>query len=546
MALSVSRGPSMILAASLFTVALSPSANVQAATVASDVIHISASRGQPAVCRTVACWRTAHSQSVTLRTGGTSTRALGPGVARRLRVTPTVRGTLVSADAGNPQTISTRVIKGMRPIRGLPARGVKGLVIVPSSATAASLSLRFRVGPGVRRATVLAAKADGTDLHRLPVWGRKVDVPVTEPMAIMVIPEAAGLRWIRAGVRTHMPASPLLKLEHALAYVTGARKTRGGATLAAHASSNNNVSRVASVLGQYREYLTWLRAKHANNPAKSVEDVSRVWTGVLHHEAVAAELGLVDPDDLEQDRQEWRDHLTASINAWLGQLAQPCVRQSDVSNVLKILRHAELSGVKPDRSLNDLPGCPYRITGHITVASIQDLMSDRANGGHNIIESNAELEVRILAQGLLGFGANPALATVVDEGTAVEFTGQSAYRSRSDTGTCDELIADNYRSIETVFGPYAGPVDSIEASTGDTGRFVLSAGWRYVAHETTMTLVPDPSGCDHRFVDQDIARTEEVVAVGVVSQSGTDFTFDNQPDPFTKVTGKLRAQEVVQ
>jgi hypothetical protein len=422
------------------------------------------------------------------------------------------------------------------------------LVIVPTD-QAATLSLKFTLGRHLRHATVLAAKADGADLHRLPVWAGKVDIPVTEPLAILVIPRSAGSRWIRAGVRTHMPASPLFKLEHALAYVTNARtKNSSAATVAAHSVSRAQdvQTRVASVIARYREYITWLRAKYANDPAKSVEDVWRVWTGVLHHEAVAAELGLVDPDELDQDRKDWVDYLVTSINAWLAQLAQPCVRQSDIRNVLKVLRFAELSGVKPDRNLSDLSGCAYRITGHITIASMQDLMSDRANGGHNIIESNAELEVRLLTRGLIGFGAHPETATLIDEGTVVDFTGQSDYSPRSDSGTCDELIADDYVSIQTLFGPYAGAVDSVEASTGDTGRFVLSASWRYIEHETTSTLVPDPNGCDWRSVDANFPRTEEVVAVGLVSQSGTEFTFDNQPDPFTKVTGKLTAQEVVQ
>ncbi|MCU0299427.1 MAG: hypothetical protein MUF33_13040, partial [Candidatus Nanopelagicales bacterium] len=131
-------------------------------------------------------------------------------------MTPTVSGRLLAA--GETQAIATRPIKGMRPIPGLPARGAKGLVIVPTD-QAATLSLKFALGRHLRHATVLAAKADGTDLHRLPVWAGKVDIPVTEPLAILVIPRSDGSRWVRAGPRTHMPASPLSKLEHALAYV---------------------------------------------------------------------------------------------------------------------------------------------------------------------------------------------------------------------------------------------------------------------------------------------------------------------------------------
>ena len=232
--------------------------------------------------------------------------------------------------------------------------------------------------------------------------------------------------------------------------------------------------------------------------------------------------------------------------ARLARLATPCVRQSDVRTVVKLLRFAALSGVRTDRDIHDVVGCAYRITGHLTVASLQDLMSDRATGGHNIIASNIELEVRLLTQGLIGFGSHPDSATVVDEGTAVAFTGQTDYESRSGAGTCEELIADHYTSITTVFGPYIGPVDSVDALVGDSGRFIVRANWRYVAHETTRTLVADPNGCDWRSVDLDLSRTEEVNALGLVDDSGTMITFDHQPDPFTKVTGKLRAQEVVQ
>jgi hypothetical protein len=145
----------------------------------------------------------------------------------------------------------------------------------------------------------------------------------------------------------------------------------------------------------------------------------------------------------------------------------------------------------------------------------------------------------------LGYSAsdNP---TIIDEGTTVDHSGSVDYRPRSEAGTCDELIADQYMFSQTILGPYRGPVATIHAATGNAGRLAVTADWPYVAHEQTSTLIPDPNGCDWSNVERDINRVEDVLAVGLVSATGTVVTFDARPDPFTHVTGKLVAAEVVQ
>lgn len=529
----------------LLAAGLSGAGGAQAAVVAPSA--------RDAVCATVACWAGSRPQAVSLRAGAPSDLTFSRRGVSTVRVTPAIRGRLAvpRGDGGDRPVVTVARVRRVAGVPGLPTADARGIVVSPGETLGRPLSLRFDLGR--KPAAVVVANADGSDLHRVPAWRGRVDIPVIDPIAVVVVPGGARSRWFRAGPAAHMPETTWFKLEHVLAGVatssTAPRARRGLLGAAPVVSREPDPSavaaRLAAVFARHREYVDWLRARHATDPSAAVEDVARVWGAMVHQEAVAAELGLADPDDVARDSAALADYLAESVSAWLAQLTRPCLREADAATVLRLMRFAHLRGLVVSASPADADGCPVRITGHVTVAVHQDLLSDRATGGNNIIDSTSELEVRLLTHGLFGYGATPETPTIIDEGTRVDFTGMTDYESRSSSATCAELIADNYRSVVTVLGPYAGPVDSLTLRGGDTGLVALRADWRYVALESTSTLFPTQNGCDWAYAERSLPRVEEVEAVGVVAGPGRTIAFDSWPDPFTHVTGTLTAEEVV-
>ena len=159
-------------------------------------------------------------------------------------------------------------------------------------------------------------------------------------------------------------------------------------------------------------------------------------------------------------------------------------------------------------------------------------------------QSTAELNVRVKVFGPLAARLPGASGKTTDQGTAVDFAGSYVYENSSSIGACADLW--DYRYAWGEWGPYLGPVQSIVAQTGDTGRIAVTVSWPYPAHDHQERLVPDPNGCDWAITDTDTAEVEAQVLIGLADTTGTTFEFAGQPDPFTQVSGTLIATEIVE
>ncbi len=439
-------------------------------------------------------------------------------------------------------TVAVRPVRSLRRVPGLPSRGMHGVNISPVSAEGAPISLRITLSRRLAsNGAVIGFGPGGRDVHRLPTFGRRVDVPVIGQMSIVVLPEARRSAWFRASFTRHMPKSPQFKLEHVLAALTSdASRGAKAASLTANTASTSAI--IAANLNRYREYISWLQAKYAHDPATSVQTVAPAWLEMLHHLAVASELGLVDKDEVDKQTREFYDFYRRVIDAWLSQLREPCLRTADLDTAVRLHRTAALNGIELATTLEDLNRCPYEVSGDISITTYQDLMSDRANGGSKVIEASTQLHVRLLATWL-----GLVLPSYADDGTTVDYTGSLYFSPFSDSGPCEELIARNYFLEQDQFGPYAGPVTSIEMAAGDTGVISLSARWGYTSHNSIQTLFPTTNGCDWSNAQEDTSRVEEVQVLGRANQNGLEYSFKTQwpVDPFTTVDGKLTAHEVV-
>ena len=70
-------------------------------------------------------------------------------------------------------------------------------------------------------------------------------------------------------------------------------------------------------MNRYREYIRWLQAKYAKDPEQAVDTVARVWLALLHHAAVASEMGLLDEEEVTQEAAAFTTTWgRASINGW--------------------------------------------------------------------------------------------------------------------------------------------------------------------------------------------------------------------------------------
>ncbi len=206
-------------------------------------------------------------------------------------------------------------------------------------------------------------------------------------------------------------------------------------------------------------------------------------------------MGLVDKEEVTQDTEAFSTYLGNSIDQWLDLLAEPCVRQSDVHTVLRLLRLARMNSLDLKHDPSDLNACPYLLTGTITATRDQKLWDEDylGPGSRSDEQSTATLEVRAKVFGPLLAPLPAASGKTIDQGTTVDFAGSYEHEN-STLGAC----ADNwdYRYDFGVLGPYRGPVTSIVAETGDTGRIGITVSWTYAIHGYEVWQVPDLNGCD--------------------------------------------------
>ena len=371
----------------------------------------------PRVC-TLRCWRGSHPTRARVRLGSKRNIEVSPASKHRLSFGHGVRAHVVVPAKTDVSAVAVRAVRSLRRVPGLPNRGMRGVNISPETAPGAPISLRITLSRRLAsHGAVIGFGPGGRDVHRLTAFGRRVDVPVIGQMSIVVLPKAKHSAWFRATFTRHMPKSPQFKLEHVLAALTSVAPHRTKSKAASLTASTAPTSAiVAANLDHYREYVAWLQAKYAHDPARSVQTVVPTWLELLHHLAVASELGLVDKDDLDKQSRDFSDYYRRMIDAWLSTLLEPCLRAADLDTALKLHRTAALTGLELATTLDDFNRCPLRLSGDISITTYQDLMSDRANGGSKVIEASTQLHVRLLAtwQGLLG----PAFA---DAGTTVDY-----------------------------------------------------------------------------------------------------------------------------
>jgi hypothetical protein len=312
---------------------------------------------------------------------------------------------------------------------------MRGVSISPATAAGAPISLRITLSRRLAlKGAVIGFGPGGRDVHRLATFGRHVDVPVIGEMSIVVLPRAKRSAWFRASFTHHMPRSPRFKLEHVLAGLTS-DASHGATAASLSANTASPSASMATNLNNYREYVAWLQAKYARDPATSVQRVAPAWLELLHHLAVASELGLVDKDEVDQQTREFYDFYRRMIDAWLSQLSKPCLRTADLDTAVRLHRTATLHGIELATTLDDLNRCPYEVSGDIAITTYQDLMADRANGGSKIIEASTQLHVRLQPRGRVSCypvtpttalrWTTPVLSTSVPSLTAVRAKNSS-------------------------------------------------------------------------------------------------------------------------
>jgi hypothetical protein len=506
-------------------------------------------------CVRLSCWRGSKPQKATIRSAKRRTRELAAGQTMKVILGRGIRARLAAPKRADQQSVILRRVTGLRGVRGLLSKGASGLSIIPSEIQGDPLVLTFRLSKRLAsRAVVVAASPDGGDLHRVPVLGRRVNLPVLQPMSVMVVPGAGRSSWVRARSSAHMPAEPSFKIEHVLAGVL--RSTASGPTatrtsslsIIATQSHQDGASAVLQTFNRYREYIQWLQAKYAKNPEQSVDTVARVWLALLHHAQVASDMGLLDQEEVTQEATAFTTYLGQSIDQWLDVLTEPCVRQSDVRTVLRLFRRAAIDGLELKHDPSNFDACPYLLTGTITATRDQELRDDDyvGPGSRSEEHSTAGLNVRAKVFGPLAAPLPGASGTTIDQGTTVDFAGSYVYQNSADVGACADMW--DYRYAYGVLGPYLGPVQSIVAQTGETGRIAITVSWPYVSHDHQARLVPTTSGCDWANTDTDTAETESQVLIGLADRNGTTFQFTGRPpwDSFTQVSGTLTATEIVE
>lgn len=499
-------------------------------------------------CVPPCCWRGSKPQRATLRSGKSHAHEMVPGRTVKLALGRGLHARLAAPDRAESQSVVLRPVKELRGVPGLPGKGASGVSITPSASQDDVLVLTIHLPKKLAsRAVVVAATPRGRDMHRVPMFGRRVSVPVVAPTSVIVVPHARASRWVRARASAHMPARPYFKIDHVLAGVLApaTSRTRSLSVLAAQSQQHTAVLQTFS---RYREYVQWLQAKYARDPERAVNTVAPAWLTLLHHTAVAAEVGLVDPDEVTQETAEFTDYMEKSIDQWLDLLTEPCVRQVDVRTVLRLLRRAAIDGLTLNHDPSSLEACPYLLTGTISATRYQLLHDEQylGPGSRSEEQSTTELSVRVKVFGQLAAPLPAASGTTIDQGTTVNFAGSYEHENSSSTGMCAELW--DYLYVWGEWGPHVGPVQSIAVKTGDTGRMAITVSWSYVSQDHQARLVPTTNGCDWDHSDTETAEVESQTLIDLAGPSGTTFDFTGRPpwDPATQVTGSVTATEIVE
>jgi hypothetical protein len=485
-----------------------------------------------------------------MRTGKAHKQEVAAGRWIKVTLRNGLHARLAAPNSTESRSVVVRPVTGLRGVRGLPGERASGVSITPSGSQDELLVLNMQLPRALAsRAAVVAATAKGQDVHRVPVFGRRVSVPVIGPMSVIVLPRAGKSTWFRARAGAHMPARPHFKIGHVLAGVLAPDESRSRSlSFLASQSQQDTSSAVLQTFNRYREYVKWLKSKYAKNPEQAVNTVAPVWLALLHHTAVAAEIGLVDKEDVAQETEAFNRYLEQSIDEWLDALAKPCVRQVDVRTVLRLLRRAAVDHLALKYDPSDLNACPYLLTGTITATRHQILRDEQylGPGSRSEEQSTTELSLRVKVFGQLAAPLPAANGKTVDQGTTVNFVGSYERQNMSNSGTCAESW--DYRYAWGEWGPHLGPVQSIAVQTADNGRMAVSLSWPYVSHNHQTQLFPTTNGCDWAYSDTDTADVESQVLIGLADPSGTTFTFSGSPpmDPATEISGSVTATEVVE
>ncbi len=171
-------------------------------------------------CDSLSCWRGSKPQKATIRTSAPRTRPLAAGQTIKVTVGNGLSGRLTYPSQPDQQSLVLRRVTGLKGVQGLPSKGAAGLSVQASVGEGDTAVLSLRMPKRLAaRAVVVAARPNGSDLHRVPMFGRQVSVPVVRPMSVIVLPRAAGSAWVQARSTAHMPGEPSFKIEHVLAGV---------------------------------------------------------------------------------------------------------------------------------------------------------------------------------------------------------------------------------------------------------------------------------------------------------------------------------------